>query len=182
MQQAKKRNIIIVGLVLVLMAMVWIYLAQPFLTIERLSLLKSVHGDQAEVKRTYLFQTPNYLKAFGYTEHGHLYASEALEVEFPESLKDEPILLTSFYGFDQDTDESVGYAGEFENDAGEEKTLEIHGHAVRIKTDRSSDPLGSKIIFNKGSGWYFIRTQAIEPMEEALYEDILQFLLDKTLE
>lgn len=39
MQQAKKRNIILVGLVVVLMAMVWIYLAQPFLTIERLSLL-----------------------------------------------------------------------------------------------------------------------------------------------
>lgn len=176
----KRPVVVTVGiLVIVVFALLWIVKTQPFMGIEKLSLLE---GADSEVKTSYLF-AGNYFKAVGYSQRGHIYPSKFTELDVPQGMEEKPLMLSTLYGFKKSErrDEANYYLMDYKNFSSAEEAHEIEGLKVMTKTGEQDGVYRSVSAFEKGEAKYLVEFLSKEKGDEELFKKNVQLLLKKLL-
>lgn len=179
MKKSRPIVVTVALLVLAVFALLWIVKIQPFMGIERLSLLE---GEDSEIKTQYVF-SGNYLKALGYVQRGHIYPSKFIELDVPQGMDEQPLMLSSLYGFRKSdrSDEAKYLLLDDKNFSFEEETQEIEGVKVVTKTGEIDGVLRSLSVFEKGEGRYVVEFLSTEKVDVKLFKKNVLLLLEKLL-
>lgn len=213
MKILKNKTMIIIAVFALLSAIsiYAVYRFQPFLKIERYSVLKSLFPNNSQVKTNYIFDVKSRFFAAGYAQHGHIYElttflpPKILQNErYQETIaylsdEDHEEFLSSFYGLQKESESAQAYKDDHYNlslypnsTVLDEDVFEMNSLSIKSKIFiNSENRLYSVSMFETDHALYIFNLQADDSLSKnilskesdgiQLMREIIRAILEKTL-
>lgn len=213
MKILKNKTMIIIAVFALLSAIsiYAVYSFQPFLKIERYSVLKSLFPNNSHVKTNYIFDVKSRFFAKGYAQHGHIYELTTflppkilLNGRYQENIaylsdEDHEEFLSSFYGLQKESDSAQGYEEDHYNlglypnsTVLDEDVFEMKSLSIKSKIFINSEHrLYSVSMFETDHALYIFKLQTDDSLSKKilfkesdgiqLMREIIRTILEKTV-